>query len=393
MRSVALPVFSVLGLLALAGCGASSNTARDIGDKRPAGGDADAMVPPDPGTPGKLPEVPCNLHTAYPGDENCIAPPEPGVGYQLHIGPSSYDDPDVINAKDANGNYLWLMVPGDERTECFHAVMPNEESFYYFQTQYRMRTGSHHMILRGSDSTDTVEGWGKCQSSIVAAIGGTQHVKEDFPPNGIMAPEDEGLAHQFTPHQVLDAQLHFYNATEETRLREVWVNYIAKPADEVKMNLGMLGAFTSMNVAPHTTAVISGACKSEQAIGAGDLPRVVSLFGHAHSHNKRFVVNYDKADGTSEVIYDSYDGAEAPTYVYNSLVQIPVADPVARRSGGRSGLLTLAPGEQLSFHCDVVNDTDVTFHGTNEVFNDEMCHLFGAVAGLGFPCFNLNRGM
>jgi hypothetical protein len=173
----------------------------------------------------------------------------------------------------------------------------------------------------------------------------------------------------------------------------VWVNYIAKPADEVKMNLGMLGAFTSMNVAPHTTATISGACKSEQAIGAGDLPRVVSLFGHAHSHNKRFVVNYDKADGTSEVIYDSYDGAEAPTYVYNSLVQIPVADPVARRSGGRSGLLTLAPGEQLSFHCDVVNDTDVTFHGTNEVFNDEMCHLFGAVAGLGFPCFNLNRGM
>jgi hypothetical protein len=339
------------------------------------------------GAPGKLPDVPCDLHTDYAGDENCIAPPDPSVGIQLHIGPSDYDDPDVVGEKDANGNYLWLMMPGGESTDCYHAVLPNEESFYYFQTQYRMRTGSHHMILRSSNSTDPTPGWGKCDGSIVNAIGGTQHVKEDFPPNGEVAPEDEGLGHKMEPHTILDAQLHFFNTSDTPRLREVWVNYIYKPADEVTMNLGMLGGLTRMNVPPHSTATISGACKAEQAIGADMSPRIISLFGHAHVHNKRFVVNHVKADGSSEVVYDSYDGAEAPTYVYNSLVQLPVADPTARVSGGRSGLLVLNPGESLAFSCDVVNDTDNTFHGLNEVNTDEMCHLFGSIAGLGFPCF------
>ena len=173
-------------------------------------------------------------------------------------------------------------------------------------------------------------------------------------------------------------------------LREVWVNFLY--VHDAKTNLGMLGGFAPMNVPPHTTATTGGTCDFANAFPAPGAPtdeiRVVSLFGHAHTHNKRFAVYHQYADGTpDELVYDSYDGAEAPQYVYSTVVDNPVADSVAKLSGATSGDLVLHAGESLKFECDVVNDLNVTFVGKNEVYTDEMCNLFGSVAGLGFPCF------
>jgi hypothetical protein len=367
--------------LGIVACGASNDPAKGNRDLSGTGGAAPS-------------DNPCGLNTNYDGDENCILPPREGEGLQLHVGPASYDDPEIINAQDASGNYLWLMMPGDERTQCYHMVSPNDAGVYYFKQQYRMRTGSHHMIVRNSTNTSTEPGWMPCSGGIVGAIGGTQHVIEDLPPGGIVAPEDEGLGRGMDPHTPLDIQLHFYNAVDVPRLREVWVNFLYKPKAEIITNLGMLGGFVrGLNVPPGTQTTVSNVCTAEQAIPvATDAApaRVVTLFGHAHTHNRRFVVYYDKKDGSEEVVYDSYDGAEAPTYTYNTIAENPQADPTARRSGGRSGLLTLAPGEQLKFACDIVNDTTFTFTGANEVNTDEMCNLFGSFAGLGFPCFDVS---
>ena len=291
----------------------------------------------------------------------------------------------------ADGKPLWLMLPGDERTNCYHMVTPNDEGVYYFKQQYRMRTGSHHIIISNSTNTSTTGEWTKCQGGIVGAIGGSQHPVEDLPPGGIVAPEDEGLGRGLDPHSPIDLQLHFYNVTENTRLREVWVNWLYKPKAEVITNLGMLGGFARLNVPPHTQATVGSECKTEQAIPATAPVRVVTLFGHAHTHNRRFVVYHDKADGSSPVVYDSYDGAEAPTYTYSTIVQNPEPDAAARHSGGLSGLLLLDVGEKLRFSCDIDNDTDTyTFTGANEVNTDEMCNLFGSVAGAGFPCFAIS---
>ena len=102
-------------------------------------------------------ENPCGLDTDYPGNENCIVAPAPDEGLQLHIGPSSYDDPDVINAVGADGKPVWLMEPGTERTQCYHLITPNAEERFYFKQQYRMRKGSHHMIImNGSETRDVV---------------------------------------------------------------------------------------------------------------------------------------------------------------------------------------------------------------------------------------------
>src|SRR5262249_22342298 len=154
--------------------------------------------------------------------------------------------------------------------------------------------------------------------------------------------------------------------------REVWVNFIYKPKEEVTTNLGMLGGFTPVSVPPHTQTTVGNVCDAKDAIAASPV-RIVTLFGHAHSHNTRFVVYWDKTDGSSETVYDTYDWAEAPTYTYNSVVQNPVSDPDARRTGGKSGILALAAGERLRFACDINNTTDNTLVGTNEVFSGEMC--------------------
>lgn len=389
-----VPTLFLLTALGTVACGSGAST--------PTGAASGPSDGADSG--GGEPTNPCGLHTIYDGDENCILPPAPEDGLQLHVGPSSYDDPDVINAVGADGKPLWLMEPGDERTNCFHMVTPNDTGVYYFKQQYRMRTGSHHMIVSNSTNTSTTAEWTPCQGGIVGAIGGTQHVIEDLPPGGNVAPEDEGLGRGLDPHSPIDIQLHFYNTTDKPRLREVWVNWLYKPKAEVTTNLGMLGGFVTKRdpvtgqrlplVLAHTQATIGNVCTAEQAIPAATSAapaRIVTLFGHAHTHNTRFVVYKDKADGSSDVVYDSYDGAEAPTYTYDTLVQNPVADPVNRKSGGSSGLLLLAPGDQLRFSCDINNDTDFDFMGQNEVNTDEMCNLFGSVAGAGFPCFDLSK--
>ena len=88
-------------------------------------------------------------------------------------------------------------------------------------------------------------------------------------------------------------------------------------------------------------------------------------------------------------MYDSYDGAEAPTFVYNSLVQNPALDPDSQTTGAISGDLVLGPGDKLRFQCDITNNLDTPLYATEQVQLGEMCNLFGSMEGAGFPCFKL----
>ena len=148
LASVFTPSLVVFGALASLACGGNSETGEGT---KPVG-------------PAVVNE--CDLHTQFSGDERCILPPAEGDGLQLHIGPPDYDNPDDV----------WVMEPGAETTQCFHTYSPNTESVFYFKQQYRMRPGSHHMIIITSTDTAGEEKWGPCSAGIVNAIGGTQHV-------------------------------------------------------------------------------------------------------------------------------------------------------------------------------------------------------------------------
>ncbi|HEX4338664.1 MAG TPA: hypothetical protein VH062_22315 [Polyangiaceae bacterium] len=374
---------SLAMLAAVTGLGSTACGSSDAHAPAHASDTKDTTTPDDAGPVDPTAPKACDgFHTNFPGDENCIAPPPADLGLQLHVGPDDYDNPDA----------LWIMNPGDEKTECYHLTTPNDAGKYYFKQQYRMRPGSHHMIITTSSNPDQPEGWGPCQSSIISSVGGTQHTIEDLPPHGIVPPEDEGLGRGLDAHTPLDLQLHFYNATEGVTLREVWVNLIYKDKADVTTNLGMLGGFTPVSVPPHTQTTVGNVCDIKDAIPAQSTERVVTLFGHAHSHNTRFVVYWDHSNGSTDTVYDNYDWSEAPTYTYDTVVKNPLPDAASRTTGGYSGMLVMQTGDKLRFSCDINNTTDNTLVGTNEVFSGEMCNLFGSVAGLGFPCFQLAQG-
>src|SRR6185436_15745438 len=61
----------------------------------------------------------CGLHTQFAGDDNCILAPD----------------------------------------DAYHIYAPNDEDIYSFKQQYRMRTGSHHVIVLGSSDTTGPEEW------------------------------------------------------------------------------------------------------------------------------------------------------------------------------------------------------------------------------------------
>src|SRR5262245_62073753 len=59
-----------------------------------------------------VPTEPCDLHTKWAGDEYCIKPPPPDKGFQIHIGPTNYDNPEP----------KYVNQPGAETNEEFPAT-------------------------------------------------------------------------------------------------------------------------------------------------------------------------------------------------------------------------------------------------------------------------------
>ena len=53
----------------------------------------------------------CSINSGFPDDNACLLAPDPSVGFQVHIGPTDYNNPDEINK--------FLFEPGMESSECW----------------------------------------------------------------------------------------------------------------------------------------------------------------------------------------------------------------------------------------------------------------------------------
>jgi hypothetical protein len=53
----------------------------------------------------------CALHTKWDGDQYCIQAPPPDKGFQIHIGPTNYDNPEP----------QYIIQPGAETNETYQA--------------------------------------------------------------------------------------------------------------------------------------------------------------------------------------------------------------------------------------------------------------------------------
>ncbi|MDH5670747.1 MAG: hypothetical protein OEZ06_01270 [Myxococcales bacterium] len=350
------------GALAQAGSSGSSDPSILPAEIQPAGGDTAAD--PVNGAAGEaggehaLALDECGLNTGFPGDEYCILPPPPGEGFQVHIGPDDYDNPDAA----------YILAPGEEDTSDFAAVSGNDTDIFFYYRQYRMRPGAHHMIA----SVDNGAGFGGGRRI------GTANLSQDSPAGGIIAPENEGVGIPLDAKSDLNVSLHVINVTEQPILREVWINFWYRDPEKVTepaTQLFKTGSTTFAIQPGEDTTLGTFSCDIS---GEG---RMLWFYGHRHANTVRFSA-WRVRDGQRDLFYDGYHWEEPLLLEYTSLIENPVPDYDAGIEGGWSGILDLKDGDSLEWECHVINQTDSVLRFTNETFLGEMCIMDGEMVGV-----------
>jgi len=308
------------------------------------------IAPPDGFKPNEMGT--CNLHTKWKGDEYCILPPPPDKGFQLHIGPSNYDNPEA----------QYVLQPGMENVRTYMNTAANDKNIYFYVRQYRMRPGAHHTIVRDSSTGRRLSG---------------SDVNQDHPVGGITAPENAGVGIPLTAHAPLTTDHHAINTTEQALLQEVWVNFwYVDPAKVKESTILLYDPGTVMStIAPHQDIVMGPwECDVMQT------GRLISMFGHVHANDVRFSAWRTRA-GKSDLIYESYHWEEPLFLEFTSLSKNAVPDPVKLMDGGWTGILDLQKGDTLKWECHEVNKQDTTLRFTNQTFEGWMCIIIGELVG------------
>jgi hypothetical protein len=263
------------------------------------------------------------------------------------------------------------MQPGTEATDSFPVVSPNQEDRYFYFRQYRMRPTAHHMILTaGGASTSTVAG----------AVGhriATANKSGDFPVNGIIAPENDGVGSPIAAKSSINVSLHAINATSAPQLREIWVNFWYKDAKNVTdpatawFNVGD----PTFSVAPGQDTVLG-----PYTCSIGSPGRLLWVYGHRHANNVGFLVSRVRGS-QRDLIYAGYHWDEPITLQYDSITQNTVADTTTNIEGGWSGILDLQAGDHVEWSCHVINHQTSTLRFTNQTYLGEMCIVDAEAVG------------
>ena len=317
------------------------------------------IPPPEGFTANAMDE--CGLHTKWRGDEYCILPPPKDKGFQLHIGPSDYDNPEAV----------YVLQPGQETTQTYTATSANDKDIDFYVRQYRMRPGAHHTIVRDTSTGRRLSG---------------SDVNQDHPVGGITAPENAGIGIPLAAHSPISVDHHAINTTEEPLLQEVWVNFWYVDPSKVTETTNLL-----YDPGDITTAVAPGA---DVIVGPYECDitspgRLISMFGHVHANDVRFSA-WRTRDGKRDLIYESYHWEEPLWLEYTSLANNPSVDATKQIDGGWTGILDLLPGDTLAWECHEVNQQDSTLRFTNETYTGMMCIIIGDLVGT--KCMSRNPG-
>ncbi len=390
LRGTTLFVLAGLSSSVIA-CGSSGGTDKTANPAASAPAASSTCDPNDPKIPCfKDKAEPCGdgYKTDFPGDELCLKPPTDGLGFQLHVGPDDYTDPDVVNN--------WILPPGGfpgqgpDTNWCYYMKTPNDQPIFTAEYYAHMRPGSHHYIMFGvkGDVADST-GPDSCAARNSQIAGGanflsgaTREVQ-----NAAMfgdAAEDKGLGSPIDAHAQLNMNLHFVNIGDQPVLEEIWVNMIEKPADEVTnivKAIEWLGGLT-MAIPPHQNQTLQSpadACTSPADI---DSVRILGVTAHMHANTVR-VSMFHQAPGATdkELVFDDFSWSEPTVWLFNSKVTNPMPDRTASKSGAPiSGIFNVTPQDKLSWECQVENKTDSTLNFSDKAYTGEMCNVFGMYA-------------
>jgi len=125
---------------------------------------------------------------------------------------------------------------------------------------------------------------------------------------------------------------------------------------------------------------------------SGNPIRLTRAFGHRHFWTTSFTSWIERAGSSvPEIVYQSFDWHNMPSYRYDSLAQNPAPNPAALTDGAASGIVTLNPGDKLHFNCHIEYtderaatnanapspETQGNLKFKNEVYGGEICIMFG----------------
>jgi hypothetical protein len=346
--------------------------------------------------------------TKFPGDNYCILPPPPDKGIQYGVHPQGKEWYAKVSKGDLTGydnlSSEWTMEPGEEEEQNYRTGITHAEAKFY-RSHPRMRPGSHHMIVSTGDGALQQEVWGPGSPDGLfggTSLPGSQRPDENTPKSLETPAEDTGLYAIVPANPSISFNMHHFNFTSQAILKEAWTNLWFENDGTTRvysiLGLDVLQVAT-MSIEPGTTVDLHYSWDITQPI------RLVSVFGHRHAWTTNFSAWVEKPGGMLDIVYQSFDWFDEPTYRYDSQAQNPPPNPEARTDGASSGVRTLNPGETFHFNCHIEytderaqaemapSPTSIgTLRFANQAFTAEMCILFGqtAAVNLGAPGANLS---
>jgi hypothetical protein len=240
-----------------------------------------------------------------------------------------------------------------------------------------MRPGAHHNIITTMSAASLAD--------VGRRIGTVNSLAEDSPKNGVIAPENEHVGLPLEPNSTINVSLHSINTTEQTELRELWVNFwyrdaseVTEPAEEMFQTGGIAG--TTFAIQPHQDTVLGPYKCTIQNDG-----RMLWMYGHRHANNVRFST-WRNRGSQRDVIYEASNWEEPLVLEYASTVSNKAPDLDRNIEGGWSGILDMKAGDVIEWECHVINKTNKVLRFTNNTYDGEMCivdaELIGANCGL-----------
>jgi hypothetical protein len=325
----------------------------------------------------------CPAKTGYDGDSlQLCTPASEQEGVLLHYGATRPD-----GTLDESQVAKYLLPPGGEMEECVYVRSTNTQEMYIDAYLGRLRPNSHHLIVTMLDES-AAEGIVLNEPAPCSQIElfssnwllGSQDPQIDVFVEGTTAtsakakPGDPefGLGQLIKPNQVMRIDAHYINPTDKPILREAWVYLRAVPKEKVVQTVDMVTFFqTAISVPPNSTGTVTsrGACKAPTD------RHVALLTGHFHEYGKRFTIWWNKSDGTTEEVYNTFDWDTPGNGFYNYRVKNPTIEAKGIW-GARSGYIDMKAGESLSFECEFDNPSDQTVR-LGELGKDQMCNVFG----------------
>ncbi|MET0388496.1 MAG: hypothetical protein ABW321_21170 [Polyangiales bacterium] len=348
--------------------------------------------------------------TKFPGDDFCILPPPPDKGVQYGVHPQGSKWYAQVSQGDLSGydnlDDTWLMNSGEEESANYETAAPNMAESNFYRSYARMRPGSHHMIVNsdpakpGNDTWVPVSEGGLIEGAaglIGGAVGlpGAQRPDENRPPSLDKPMEDAGLFRVLPAQAKITFNMHHFNATSETILKEAWTNlWWESDARVVVHGLRGLevGQVLTMSIPPGDTQDFHYSWAITQPV------RLVEAFGHRHAWTSNFSAWVEEPDGKTDIVYQSFQWLDEPTYRYDSITVNPTPAPQQKTDGASSGVRMLNPGQKLHFNCHIeytqqraesegapMPQQIGALRFANEAFTGEMCILFGSTAAVEMP--------